>query len=231
MAVKTAAKKAAPVAPAVPSGSAPFQFSTPSIPGAPAMNIPGLNQQQQALQGYQNLANQANVKNLGSAMGSLTGGYNAALGSENAATAMNAGTTSGQLMGLQQQLQQQTGQINQNLINRGLGNTTVAATAPQAAQQTYNQGVANVQNEQALRQMQIQQQLAGLQAGGGQAQANLLGQANYKAPDLNTFANLQQAASNAPRQQQAGVMIGGAGGGFHSAGKWDFGSQLPAWMG
>jgi hypothetical protein len=214
-----------------PTTTSPFQFNAPNIPGAPAMNIPGLNPQMQALQGYQNMANQANVQNLKSASGSLTGGFNAALGSENAATAMNAGTTSGQMMGLQQQLQQQTGQINQNLINRGLGNTTVAATAPQAAQQTYNMGVANVQNEQQMRQMQIQQQLAQLQAGGGQAQANLLGQANYKGPDLSTFANLQQGASNRPQQGSPGVMIGGAGGGFHSASKWDPGSQFPAWMG
>lgn len=109
----------------------------------------------------------------------ILSGYQGAVANLNNAQQLNNSTTSGQQMQLGQQLQQNQGSVQQGLINSGLGNTTVAQTMQQAPLQTYNQGMANIQNQQAMRGMGIDQALAGA----SQQTGNALGQAqnsNYQ---------------------------------------------------
>ena len=144
----------------------------------------------------------------GQAVGVAQQGYNQALASlQNSLNASN-NTTSGQMMQAGQQLQQQQGQVAQNLTNRGLGNTTVAQTMQQAPLQTYNQNVNNIQNAGAERQMGAYDQLAGQQAQGGQQLANLMqpyaqtGVANGMAQQQQ-YQQLQMAAQQQAAQQNA----------------------------
>lgn len=107
-----------------------------------------------------------------SGLSSLQTGYNSALASAGNALTASQNTTSGENMQLGNTLQQQQSGISQNLANRGLGNTTVAATAAQAPMQAYNTAMANVANQGAIRTMSADQNIAGLQAQSGQAYAN-----------------------------------------------------------
>lgn len=135
-------------------------------------------------------------------------GYNGALSSlQNSLNASN-NTTSGAQMQLGQQLQQNQGQVAQNLTNRGLGNTTVAQTMQQAPLQTYNQGMANVANQGAERQMSAYGSLANMQAQGGQGLANIISpyaqsqyQQNYQQQQGITPMQQQQTANNQAYQQ------------------------------
>lgn len=153
-----------------------------ATPSAPQLNMPG-----------QNPGNPQQAT-LSPAMQ----GYNGALSSlQNSLNASN-NTTSGAQMQLGQQLQQNQGQVSQNLVNRGLGNSTVAQTMQQAPLQTYNQGMANVANQGAERQMQAYGSLANMQAQGGQSLSNIVNpysQSQYQ-------QNYQQAQGISPQQQQ-----------------------------
>lgn len=103
-----------------------------------------------------------------------TAGYNNALGSLNKSMKSITGSDSSQMMGAQQQLQQNQGRVQQGLINSGLGNTTVAQTMQQAPLQTYNTAVQGIQNNTQHQQMQGYDQLASQQAQGGMSLANLM---------------------------------------------------------
>lgn len=105
---------------------------------------------------------------------SLSGGYNSALGSLNQSLKLLQGSDSSQLMQAQQGLQQNQGKVQQNAINAGLGNTSVASNLQQAPLQTYNQQVAGINNNLAKDQSAVLGQGAGLQAQGGNQMANLL---------------------------------------------------------
>lgn len=107
----------------------------------------------------------------GTAGGMVQGGYGAAMGSLNNALQANNNTTSSQMGQLGRQLQQNQGNVQQMMTNRGLGNTTVAGTMSQVPLQTYNMGTAQVQNQQQMRAMQLYSQMGNLQAAGGQAAA------------------------------------------------------------
>src|SRR6202043_71754 len=78
-----------------------------------------------------------------------------------------------QQMQLGQQLQQNQGNVQQSLANRGLGNTTISNVMQQVPQQTYNMGMAQVANQGAMRQMQGYNNLAQMQAQGGQAMSQM----------------------------------------------------------
>lgn len=100
-----------------------------------------------------------------------TQGYNYALQQlQKSLGASNNANQAGQMQ-LQQQLQQNQGSVAQNLASRGLGNTTVAQTMQQAPLQTFNMGMAHLNDQNALRQMQGYQNLAQMGAQGGNAVA------------------------------------------------------------
>lgn len=105
--------------------------------------------------------------------GAQTGGYNAAL--QQLGNSLNASnnTTAGQQMQLGNQLQQQQGNLQQSLMSRGLGNTTAALSMQQAPIQSYNLGMAQVGDLNAMRQMSAYQNLAGMYAQGGQQIAQM----------------------------------------------------------
>ncbi len=117
---------------------------------------------------------QPGLGTLSSPGASLAGGYNGALGSLNQAMKLFQGSDSSQLMQAQQGLQQNQGKVQQNLINNGLGNTSVASTLQQAPLQTYNQQVAGINNNLAQNQAGTLMQGAGLQAQGGSQMSQLL---------------------------------------------------------
>lgn len=127
-----------------------------------------------------------------SGMGAVTGGYQAA--QQNLMNSLNASnnTTSSQQMQLGQQLQQNQGNVQQMMTNRGLGNTTIAGTMSQVPLNTYNMGMAQVQNQGALRQMAAYNNLAQLQAQGGQAVSQM------QQPYAQQNAVNQQVAASQP---------------------------------
>lgn len=104
----------------------------------------------------------------------LAGGYKNALGNLSNSMKMLRGSDSSQLMGAQQELQQNQGKVQQGLINSGLGNTTVAQTMQQAPLQTYNNQVAGINNTMNKELAGVQGQAAGLDATGGNQMAQLL---------------------------------------------------------
>jgi len=104
----------------------------------------------------------------------LSQGYNAAMTNLNQALQLSGNTVSGQMKQLRQQYQNQLGLLNQNLINKGLGNTTLSQTMAQAPLRSYNLAANEVQNTSAMRQMQMLQALAGMQSQGGTALSGMM---------------------------------------------------------
>lgn len=127
-------------------------------------------------------------------------GYNSALQDLNKSLQLSGQTTSAQQMQLGQQLQQNQAGVAQNMASRGLGNTTVSQTMAQAPLNTYNMGMANVQNLDAQRQMSAYGNLAQMSAQGGQAISQMQ-QPYSQSQYANGIMNQQQAAAN----MQAGV--------------------------
>lgn len=148
-------------------------------------------------QGYQN------------ALGSLQQGFGQANTYGQQALQASNNTTSGEQMQLGNTLAQQQSSIGQNLTNRGLGNTTVAATATQAPMEAYNTAMANVANQGAIRQMGAYNNLAGLSAQGGQAFAQNQSQGGQAAGNMmNQYALGAQQQQN---QQNSQVWNGAQG--------------------
>lgn len=125
------------------------------------------------------------------------GGYNNAITTLKDALQNTQGIYSGQQMQAGQQLKQNEGAVQQNLTNKGLGNTTVSQTMAQAPLQTYNQAMLNIANSQAQAQNGQLDQLAGVYSGGGQALGGLQNQTNAQ------YANQQLGQSG--QQTQANI--------------------------
>lgn len=111
------------------------------------------------------------------AMAFTQGGYQNALNNLQQSLQLNNQTAQGQMNQAGQQLQQNQGRVQQGLINSGLGNTTVAQTMQQAPLNTYNNAIQNIQGQQAQRGMGVQSQMAGVNAGAGNAMASQYNQA------------------------------------------------------
>ncbi len=75
-------------------------------------------------------------------------GYGSAIGSLQKSLQATSKNNQAAMLQAQQQLAQNQGRVQQNAINSGLGNTSVAQSLQQAPLQTYNQAVANIQNNQ-----------------------------------------------------------------------------------
>lgn len=143
--------------------------------------------------------------------GAQTGGMNAALNMGQNAVNASADTTSAQRMQLGQQLQQQQGALQQNMMSRGLANTSAAMNMNQAPIQSYNLGMAQVGDLNAMRQMGAYQNLAGLYAGGGNAITNTAqpyAQTNFVQGKMQGLFGHQPQIISAPPMQG----FGGQGG-------------------
>lgn len=101
--------------------------------------------------------------------GAQVAGTNFAMQNLNKALQASNNTTQFQQDQLQQQLQNNQANVAQNLTNRGLGNTTISQTMAQAPLQTYNMGMAQVGDLNAMRQMQAYGNLANAAMQGGNA--------------------------------------------------------------
>lgn len=101
--------------------------------------------------------------------GAQVAGYNSAMQNLNSALKLSGQTTNAQQMQLTDQLNQNQGNVAQNLAQRGLGNTTVSQTMAQAPIKTFNQGMAQVGDLNAQRQMGAYGNLAQAAMQGGQA--------------------------------------------------------------
>jgi hypothetical protein len=126
------------------------------------------------------------------AAGIAQAGYGSAINSLNSALANSNNIYSGAQAGLQSQLAQNQGNVQQNLTNTGLGNSTVAQTMQQAPLQTYNQGMLNLQNAQQQANTSQYDQLANTYSSAGSTEAQL----------QEALMGLQTQASIANSQQQ-----------------------------
>lgn len=97
-----------------------------------------------------------------------------AMGSLQNALTSNANAYGGLQNQAQQQYQQNEGQVQQNLANAGLGNTTVAQNMQQAPMQTLNNALLNITGQQQGQAANIYGNMSGVQQGGGNALANLM---------------------------------------------------------
>lgn len=131
-----------------------------------------------------------------------TSGYNAAQANLLNSLQGTQNLYAGQQQQAGQQLQQNQGRVQQNSINSGLGNTSVAQTLQQAPQQTYNNAMLNIAGAQNQAQSQAYGQLAGVQAQGGQAASN------YAAPFAQSQYVQQQQQQAANKQYQGQFMAG-----------------------
>ena len=121
------------------------------------------------------------------------GGYGSAINSLNSALQNSNNIYSGAQAQLGQQLKQNQGQVQQNTINQGLGNSTVAQTMQQAPLQTYNQGMLNLANAQQQANTSQYDQLAGMYGNAGSTEAQLQSQAMQQ--------QLQASIANSQQQQ------------------------------
>lgn len=159
--------------------------------------MPGIMVQPQQQQQQQPMQFNSNIPG----SGAQTAGYNYAMKQLGNSLNASSSTMQGQQMQLGQQLHQNQGQVAQSLTNRGLGNTTVANTMQQAPLQTYNQGMANVQDAGAMRQMQGYQNLANAAMQGGQ-QITQTAQPYTQSVFQNQMAQQNQQQQMAQQQQQ-----------------------------
>lgn len=104
----------------------------------------------------------------------IQGGYGSAIASLQNALNSNQQAYTGLQNQAQQQLQQNQGAVQQNLVNSGLGNTTVAQTMQQAPLQTYNNALLNIMGQQQGAAANIYGQQAGQYSQEGNALANYL---------------------------------------------------------
>lgn len=109
-------------------------------------------------------------KQSGGPLDNLANAAQQATGALKQGVAQSQQTTSGEMGQLQQTMKQQQGQVQQGVINRGLGNTSVANTLAQVPMNTYNLASANVQNQGSDRLAQLYAQLAQLKLQGGEDQ-------------------------------------------------------------
>jgi hypothetical protein len=120
----------------------------------------------------------------------------------NSALTANQNAYGGEQNALQQQYQQNAGNVQQNLVNSGLGNTTVAQNMQQAPLQTYNNAMLNLIGQQQGQAANIygqgsqQAQQAGLQAA---ALQNALQVANVQSPEAKEQAQLAGIAAQEQR--------------------------------
>jgi hypothetical protein len=133
-------------------------------------------------------------------------GYGSAIQSLNAALANSNNIYSGAQAGLKSQLQQNQGQVQQNTVNQGLGNSTVATTLQQAPLQTYNQGMLNLANAQQQANTQQYDQLANTYSNAGSTEAQLQAQAAQLANALQLSPGL--ISQNDMKQGQAAAITG-----------------------
>lgn len=148
-------------------------------------------------------------------------GYNAAIQNLTNASNLAGNTTSGQLNALSQQYQQNQSNTQQQLINSGLGNSTILNSAEQAPLQSYNQGVLNTENQGNLLQMNALQSLANTEAQGGNALQNYgngLPASKIVVPGQNYNFNPQPSSSNGikttPLQSTTGATAAPANSGY-----------------
>jgi len=132
----------------------------------------------------------------------------AAINLQNALNA-NSNAYTGQENALQQQYYQNAGNVQQGLINSGLGNTTVAQNMQQAPLQTYNNAMLNLVGQQQGAAANIYGQGAGyanqaaLQQAAAASQAQI---ASMTDPMAQAIADEQKQRAEAPR-----IMFSGAG--------------------
>ncbi len=124
----------------------------------------------------------------GTAPAAIQGGYGSAIQSLQNALNANQQAYGGLQNQAQQQYQQNAGAVQQNLVNSGLGNTTVAQTMQQAPLQTYNNALLNITGQQQGAAANIYGQQAGQYSQEGNALANYL-------------AAMQQQAAQSQQQQ------------------------------
>ena len=101
-------------------------------------------------------------------------GSNQAIQALNQALQSNAGAYAGLENQAQQQYQQNAGNVQANLANSGLGNTTVAQTLQQAPLQTLNNAMLNITGQQQGQAAGLYGQQAGIYNQTGNALSNLM---------------------------------------------------------
>ena len=153
--------------------------------------------------GYQNLRNQLDQQYQG-----IQNGYNQLYGN---VQGMIQGTNSSNIQDINTKYAAQAGQSAQDMVSRGLGNSTVAmnmqraidldrARAITASQNQFAQLGANYAAQIGGAGLAAQQQGAGIQASLGQAQMNALNQVNAGYPDASMYGQL--AAMYGAQQQR-----------------------------
>lgn len=188
------------------------------MPNQPYMPLPGQPTQQPGMgpQPPRNSVNSAQVAGTtGPSMGNVMNqlqpmqqGYNGALDSLRQAMDVSQNSYQGQQQRLNTQLQSNIGGLNQSLINKGLGNTTIAGTMMNAPYDQYNQAMNDLSDTAANRQMSQLNATAAMQAAGGSAISNYLqpyGEAEYKGNIAQQSQQESEQAQSALQTQQAGA--------------------------
>lgn len=172
--------------------------------------------QYQQAQDQANTANQQRytqlldmIGNLGTQVGSTYG------------EAMKNASTIGQTAKTQTQQNylKNLGTADQNLISRGLGNTTIRSSVRRGIASDKNLAMQGINEQVAAQLAQILQNRAGAELGIGQLKANAIQSRNDIGPNLSTYASLIQQLAAAPSGQKTTTSVGRglpAGSGFSS---------------
>jgi hypothetical protein len=155
-----------------------------------------LNTVLQQLQQSQDQANKANVQRYNDLLQSIsnTGGQVAGTYGQASGLLDTLGQTAATRIG--QQTQQQIAGNQQNLVSRGLGNTTIGVNLENQAQQQGEQALQAANEAVAAQKSGVLQAQAGSQVNLGQMTAQGIESLNQQAPNMGLYANMiQQAAA------------------------------------
>lgn len=202
-----------------PNGSAPQSMSSGAAPAAGGMDPNLLKKLLASLNTSSADAKTAQNQQYSDLMGSVAGTKGEVNGAYNSASGLLAGQGASAHQSVADNLVHQNATSEQDLMNRGLGNTTIRSsvlrgndTAAQKANQSIDEGVAG-------QQAGLLQNKAGALANLGQLNADSILSKHVEGPDMNAYLQLlQQLGGNAG--QMGSALTGGAksGGTIHSTG-------------
>jgi hypothetical protein len=172
-----------------------------------------LNKIFEQLQSSQTQANQANVQrynDLLTSISNLSGQVTGAGGTFDQSLGLMEGLGTAGATRIEQGVQQQASANEQNLISRGLGNTTIGVNLDQQARQQGEQQLQALNEGVAAQKAGVLQNKAAAQMNIGSMQQKGIESLNQDAPNMSLYAEMIRQATAQARNTQGGVQPGTA---------------------
>lgn len=173
-------------------------IASPNPQQYPTMKAGNIQSYINAFQTGQNQSNQANNQRYNQGLGVLNSGGQSAQGYLGQALANTQSLGEGERQQLAQQYQNQSGQVAQSAVSRGLGNTTVTDALQSGVNRTRDLGNINLNESLARQSAAVQQQQAAQANQTSGSIANFIQGRNDVGPDAGLLSNLVTGAASNP---------------------------------